>query len=50
MEIELARVLNRLLGTTVLTPWNIGGIPDVDIAMVVESINLQMAMKDSKLA
>jgi hypothetical protein len=50
MEIELARTLNRLLGTTVLTPWSIGAVPDVDIALVMEAVNLKAAMEKAGIA
>lgn len=41
---ELARYLNRALGTT-LGPWDLDGIPEVTIAIIVEGLTLRDEMQ-----
>lgn len=43
----MARLLNRILGVTTITPWELGGIPDVWIALVVEGVNLKAELAEA---
>ena len=48
-DVELARYLNRYLGTN-LGPWDVAGVPDVYIAMIVQGANLKAEIKEAGLA
>jgi hypothetical protein len=37
-------MLNRALGTTTITPWNIGQIPEVEIEMIIAAKNLEATL------
>lgn len=43
---ELCKVLNRILGTTV-GPWDLAALPDVYIEMVLEGERLRVALAEA---
>jgi hypothetical protein len=45
----LARTLNRVLGTTTITPWELAQLPDVYIELIVEGLNLQAELAEAGL-
>lgn len=46
--IELARYLNQYLGTQ-LAPWELGSVPDIWIALIVEGAGLRAEMEEKGL-
>ena len=48
-DIELARMLNHVLGVTTITPWNIGQIPEHWIELVVKGKQLEQRMHEQGL-
>jgi hypothetical protein len=47
-DVVLARTLNRVLGTN-LGPWDLAGIPDVYIELILEGVRLQGELAEAGL-
>jgi hypothetical protein len=47
--IEMSRFLNGVLGTTHITPWTLGEIPEHWIDLIVRSKNLEAKMIEQGL-
>jgi hypothetical protein len=41
-------VLNRALGVTTITPWNLGEIPEHEIEMIIAAKNLEASIAQLK--
>jgi len=48
-DIELARHLNAVLGTTHITPWGLGQIPEHWIDLIVRGVRLQQRLAEQGL-